>query len=532
MCDSTSLSLVAPAPGCWARVLWKVVTLLLVGWLLWTFRSWNLGIGDGLFCCKQVVGEQAYAVTLSRNPLSYLLYRGLFFTLHPLLHWWVEDIIALSSCAAGLVFFYALHTLARDAADSRIDQWLLLLFPSTTMVLQTFCGHVEFYSWTCALLMVSVTLSWKTIYENRSPFWPSVVMALATGFHSSGVFYYPALLPLIPLAGKGNHREVCLSRRDVAKTISFLGIFIAAALLHRKPFEHVFYITILLSFLYYAVRCPASLKKELRPWWILFSPWLILFLVRSFFHLRAEPLLEHLAPLRPGYDPGAFHFEMFSWMHLEVKWFLHFFLAPFGVLWMLIFLWGKRRAVWTNPWLLFLLHFSVWALIWSTLFYPQLYLRTWDLLGHPAVPPRDWDLFVTMAIPLNLFAVFAAWRFLRPGVFRQLAAAAIALHLVLSLPVLLRNSGWLSDRGYVTIEYDPQPVTARAFLRSLELGRTPVRQKNIRAGYADIRLVPVERGYQSWRRDVYLVPGQEYRFAPVLELNHAVIPLPDDTLDE
>ncbi|HXK96208.1 MAG TPA: PEGA domain-containing protein, partial [bacterium] len=88
------------------------------------------------------------------------------------------------------------------------------------------------------------------------------------------------------------------------------------------------------------------------------------------------------------------------------------------------------------------------------------------------------------------------------------------------------------DRGYVTIEYDPQPVTARAFLRSLELGRTPVRQKNIRAGYADIRLVPVERGYQSWRRDVYLVPGQEYRFAPVLELNHAVIPLPDDTLDE
>ncbi len=531
MLNSTTISPAASPAGRGARALRGVLTLLALAGLLWTFRSWNLGIGDGLFCCKQVVGGQAYAVTLSRNPLSYLLYRGLFFTLHPLLHWWVEDIIALSSCAAGLVFFYSLYRLARAAAATRLDAWLLLLFPSSTMVLQAFCGHVEFYSWTCALLMACVTLSWMTIYENRSPFWPSAALALATAFHSSGVFYFPALLLLVPLAGQGREPEVILSRRDWVKAASFFGLFLAAALLHRRPLENIFYLTTLVSFLGYVFRCPPALKKELRPWWIVFSPWLLLFGVRAWFQLRAEPLLEHLAPIRAGYDPGAFHFEMFSWMHVGVKLLIHFFLAPFGALWLLIFFFGRRRAVLTQPWLLFLLHLSFWALLWSTLFYPQLYLRTWDLLSHPAVPPRDWDLFVSMAIPLNLFAVFAAWRLLHPAFFRKLAAAAIAVQLALSLPVMVRNSGWLTDRGYAAIEYAPQPVPARAFLRSLELGISPLKQGNIRAGFADIRLVPLARGYQSWPRDVYLMPGREYRFAPVLKKNHAVIPLPDDSHD-
>ncbi|MFB3786954.1 MAG: hypothetical protein ACE15F_11375 [bacterium] len=525
------ISSTASTAGRRARALRGVLTLLALAGLLWTFRSWNLGIGDGLFCCKQVVGEQAYAVTLSRNPLSYLLYRGLFFTLHPLLRWWVEDIIALSSCAAGLVFFHSLYRLARAAAATRLDTWLLVLFPSSTMVLQAFCGHVEFYPWTCALLMVSVTLSWNTIHATRAPFWPSAALALATAFHSSGVFYYPALLLLIPLAGKGREPEVILSRRDLTKAASFFGLFILAALLHRRPLENLFYLTLLVSFFYYLFRFPPALKQELRPWWGVFSPWLLLFLVRASFQMRAEPLLEHLAPIRAGYDPGAFHFEMFSWMHVGVKLFIHFFLAPFGAPWLLIFFFGRRRAVLTHPWLLFLLHASFWALLWSTLFYPQLYLRTWDLLCHPAVPPRDWDLFVSMAIPLNLFAVFAAWKLLRPAFFHKLAAAAIALQFALSLPVMIRNSGWLTGRGYVTIEYAPQPVPARAFLRSLELGISPLRQTHIRAGIADIRLVPLERGYQSWSRDVYLVPGQDYRFAPALQKNHAVIPLPDASHD-
>jgi hypothetical protein len=111
----------------WYRRWFAVAALLLLGGGLWYFRSWNLEIGDGEFCCKQTVGDAPYDVTLSRTPLAHLLYRFLFFHLHPLWRWWVEDIIALSSCAAGLVFFSALYLLACRSSRSRYDFFLYLV---------------------------------------------------------------------------------------------------------------------------------------------------------------------------------------------------------------------------------------------------------------------------------------------------------------------------------------------------------------------------------------------------------------------
>ncbi|MBN2328445.1 MAG: hypothetical protein JXR73_14975 [Candidatus Omnitrophica bacterium] len=470
---------------------------------LWTLRSWNLDIGDGEFCCKQTVGEKAFAVTLSRSFLSYALYRILFFTLHPILDWWVEDIIALSSCAAGLVFFYALFRLAQESAENKRDFWIVLLFPSTTLLLQIFCGHVEFYPWTCALLMLCAWLSWRTIYHQKSVLWASTAMALAGGFHSSGIFYFPALLLLPMLMHKTDGEPLRFRWDDWKPGMITLAVFLAAALLHRKPTHWAYVALCAAGLVWYFSYCPAAKKARMDQWVKTLLPWLVLFAVRAVLRLRAEPLLEHLPPFREPYDHGAYLYMAFSWDHLYDKVVFHLWLAPFGLIALIGFGVFWRRIA-SDRWLLFLANFCIWTLVWSILFYPQ--LRT-----------RDWDLFATIAIPLNLFAVYAGWRILPRGMFRWLAAATILVHLSISLPIVLSNSSLLKGRGYVTVAYDPKPVAADAYIRGLKLGVTPIHQNNIRSGKADVRIVPLERGYLSWSEDVILAPGKTYRFDPILE---------------
>ena len=104
----------------------KPVLFAILAVVLWQLRSWNLDIGDGLFCCKQTIGDQIFVTTLSRSFLSYLLYRAVFFSLSPILGLWVEDIIALLSCAAGLLFFWALNRLSEESSRTPFERWAIL----------------------------------------------------------------------------------------------------------------------------------------------------------------------------------------------------------------------------------------------------------------------------------------------------------------------------------------------------------------------------------------------------------------------
>ncbi len=480
--------------------------------LLWTLRSWNLEIGDGEFCCKQTIGGQAFAVTLSRSFLSYLLYRTMFFTLHPLLNWWIEDIIALSSCAAGLVFFYALYRLARVNSSNSIDFWALLLFPSTTLVLQIFCGHIEFYPWTCALLTLCTWWSWETMHGHRSPLWASAALALAAAFHSSGVFYFPILL-LLPILGVERAQQATPIRKQEWKQISIiLALFLIAALLHRKPTHWIYLSLTIVGIIWFTTVSSHAWRKEWMAWFKVLLPWLILFGIRALFRLRAEPLLEHIAPFREPYDHGAYLYEFISWDHLYDKTIYFLWLTPLGLLGFLGFCGLAWQKIKTDRWLLYLANGCGWALLWYIIFYPQLRLR-------------DWDLFGSVSIPLNLFVIYAAIRLIKPIPFRTLAYVAIAMHLFISFPIILQNSSLLTGRGYVELHYDPNPVSTHAYIRGLVLGVTPLQQANIRSGNANIRVVPLERGYQSWQEDTFLEPGKTYTFEPTLEVINNRLPI-------
>jgi len=380
--------------------------------------------------------------------------------------------------------------------------YMTLVFPSSTMILNIFCGHLEFYPWTCALLMLSAYLSWRCIHDGISSFWPSLAMALAAAFHTSAVFYFPALLFLPILISQQGNGETLFERDNRLRILGFFALFILVSLLHRTWWAYFTALVVVVPLVYWGA--PNWIRCYSKEWWWMFLPWFLLYTGRAYFELRAEPLFEHLPPLGEPYDHGAYLYVAFSWEHLYDKTLFHLWLAPFGIITLLYFGVRKFSEVKKDAWLIFLLNFSLWTLLWSTLFYPQ--LRT-----------RDWDLFATIAVPLNLFALYSITRFLQPQWYRRLIPILILAQLGNTVPAVIANSGILTHRGYVTLRYEPTPVSCRAFLRGLELGNTPLTQQNARAGKAEVRLIPHERGYASWSQALELQPGREYLFDPVLK---------------
>lgn len=465
--------------------------------VLWNLRSWNLDIGDGLFCCKQTIGDQIFEITLSRSFLSYLLYRQMFFLLSPILNWCVEDIIALSSCIAGLLFFWSLNRLSVESSRNSFERWVILLFPSTTLIFQIFCGHIEFYSWSNALLMLFAYLSWKSIHQNQSPLYASIALALAAGFHSSGVFYYPALL-FLPWLQSLKDGEINLNKTYLTNGFLFFFVILITTMLHRYPWLYLS--VLLIAIPLYFMLVPYKKRSSLMPWLMIYLPWFVLFTIRASINMRAEPLIEHLPPFMKPYDEGAYLYMAFSWEHLYDKTMFHVWLAPFALVTIFGLGMFKWKSISQNRWLIFLVHFSGWAMVWTVLFYPQ--LRT-----------RDWDLFATMSIPFNLLAVYLILNFI-PSIWQKvILPVMIIIHAIISVPIILENTHLLKGRGYSTINLESEPVSADVYIRSLKMGITPLHHPYIRTGTVDIRMIPHERNYLSWSEEVELIPGESYVFS-------------------
>lgn len=515
----------------------EAFALALVGWLLWHFRSWNLSIGDGEFICKLVLGEDIFAITLSRSFLNYLMHLWLFEFMRPVFDWWVEDIIALTSCAAGVVFLGALHRLAWRIARNPWEYAVILLIPSTTLALQTFCGHIEYYSWVSALLALSAYWAWRSIHDGLNPAWSSAALALSAAFHSSGFFYFPAVV-LLPLLWNKGDQAPAFQRNHGVWLMTMFALLIATIVLHR--WANLFILTVIVALPLYYYAMPATWKRFLEPGLPIYIPWFLLCVMRAALGLRAEELIDHIPPvvgeyeipiLSPllrffgldeihpitgPYDPGAFHYMFFSWDHLYYKMLYVYWLAPFGFFAVLGYWLLARHRVFGDSWLLYLSNLCFWGLAWSFVFYPQLH-------------ERDWDLFVTTSIPLNLFAAYAILR-IGPKLLSLAPVIMIPVQLAISMPIIIENSALLTDRGYVTLYMESKPVVTNGFLRGLPVGETPVKMRNIRAGWADVRMIPTERGYASWSQDAYLAPGEDYRF--IIELTPAPETLLPESLEE
>jgi len=453
--------------------------------ILWFLRSWNLWNGDGEFCCKVTIGKNPFAITMSRCPLSLLTYRFLFQTLRPGTNWWVEDIVALSSCAAGVVYFWATVLLVRRIFFANVDRVLYGAFCSSSMILQVFCGHVEFYAWTCALLMVFALLGSYRLASRVSSFWPSTVLTIAAAFHGSGVFYFPAILALEYFR---ETRESGNRARALFHALLCFGVFVCAGPFHRYKIQYAAFLIVCVILWYLWGVAPERLRawrQSFKPWLLVLCPWLVYFSIRTALGFYAEPLLHHVAPKGEPYDHGTYLYTFWSWEHLYDKslfqWLLTPFAVPVGLL--MMFVAGRRWR--RNGWLFFLAVFAISAVTWEILFYPQL-------------RQRDWDLYASTAVPLNLLVGYGVLLLWNRG--RLYLSMMIVAHLLISVPIILDNADLLVGRGYARAAFQSEPVPAEVYLRGLRVGETPLVMENIRSGRARILLIPTERGYQAIQR--------------------------------
>ncbi|HOE11301.1 MAG TPA: hypothetical protein PLQ35_10285 [bacterium] len=482
-------------------VLLSLALSLAAFWVLWQLRSWNLWNGDGEFCCKQTVGQSTFAITLSRCPLSHLEYRYLFRILRPITNLWVEDIIALSSCMAGVVYLWATVLLARRLFSRTINRVLLTAFCCSSMVLQVFCGHIEFYPWTCTFMMIFILSGWLYLNGTFSIFWPSFLLVLATALHSSAVFYFPGILALECF------RQVRESKNRplvVFHCLLSLGLFVCAAPFHRYREQFIAFLSVCAILWIVWGKAPAKIREwrqGMGPWLLALSPWLLYFSIRTALGFYAEPILHHIAPAGEPYDHGSFLYTFWSRDHLKDKLTFLWWLAPFAIPVGLLVLISFGKECLKNGWLVFLIVLSVCGLIWGILFYPQLRIR-------------DWDLFTTIAIPFNLlvgYGVLILWK--RGQVYLTFMILA---HLTISIPLIIDNADLLVGRGYVTLECETQPVSAEVYVRGLPIGFTPLTMQNIRSGRARIVLIPQSRDYLSVQRRYNLKPGEHLRISETL----------------
>ncbi|MFH1737741.1 MAG: hypothetical protein ABIH23_01950 [bacterium] len=477
--------------------------------VLWSLRSWDLWNGDGEFCCKQTVGETTFAITLSRCPLSHLGYRYLFRALRPLTNWWVEDIIALSSCAAGLVFFWALVLLVRRVFSARANQMLYAALCSSSLLLQMFCGHIEFYPWTCALLMVFILLGWDHLTGRLSILWPSAVLTLATAFHSSAVFYFPGLLVLEYFR---QSRDAQNSRRTILHGLLCFGLLVCAAPFHREQGQYALFLIVCLAAWFAWGLAPERIRvwrDGISSWLIALVPWLIYFSIRTALGLYPEPILHHIAPMGGEYDPGSFLYTFWSWDHLHDKLLFQWWLSPFAIPVGCLIVIAAGRQWLKNGWFVFLGVLSLSALAWEVLFYPQLRIR-------------DWDLFASTAIPFNLLVGYGVLVLWKRG--RLYLTSMILIQLFISVPIILKNSDLLVGRGYATVECWSQPVPAEVFIRGLPVGHTPLTMENVRSGRANIVLIPSDRNYRSAQLWRMIEPGEHLFVDEILPYHPTPLP--------
>jgi hypothetical protein len=357
---------------------------------LWALRSWNLWNGDGEFCCKQTIGKSAFAITLSRCPLTHLGYRYLFQAMNPLTGWWVEDIIAVSSCTAGLVFFWAAVLLARGLFSARLDRILYVAFCSSSLLLQVFCGHIEFYPWACALVMVLAWLAFWHLDGRLSIFWPSAALALATAFHSSAVFYFPGIVALEFVRQSRDPRH---TRRARWHSLFCLVLFVCLAPFHRYQTQYALFLIFCLVAWFVWGLAPRRVhvwREGFQSWLVALAPWVVYFSIRTALGFYAEPILHHIAPMGEPYDHGSFLYTFWSWEHLHDKLLFQWWLSPFAIPVSVLIAVTVKRAWPRDARLFFLGVFALSALGWEILFYPQLRIRDWDLFASTAIPLEPW----------------------------------------------------------------------------------------------------------------------------------------------
>jgi tetratricopeptide (TPR) repeat protein len=205
-------------------LLFFLVYLPVASFILWTFRNATHFLGDGYLWANHLMRD-----IVLREPVSTWMYRGIYRGLSAVRIFGEINPVrssAITSVAAGLVFFYFVHRTARVLYEKRGDYILVMASLLSCGAVMLFFGYVETYPPVAAGVMAFLYFSLKW-FRHGGSIVPAVLALLVTmTLHLSAVALLPGLLFLLHVnAGKG------VEQRSLARVLSLAVVAGFAALL-------------------------------------------------------------------------------------------------------------------------------------------------------------------------------------------------------------------------------------------------------------------------------------------------------------
>jgi len=359
--------------------------LAVLGWpLFYLGRVVHTRWGDAYLLVKGMAHPQVRLTYNWQAPLDTYLHARLF-QLGERLWGWEDAMPAywwLSSLAGVAALWVLLRTAAAIGRTPR-ERWVIFGLMTTTGAMQLFFGYPETYTLLSLLILGFLGLAWRCGQGRGSLWGPSLVWALAVGFHPSALMLLPALLVLGWLVWRRRGRPLA-------------GVLAALVI----PLGGVLAVTVALMTaggsgleVFLSSQAPGGSDQR----------WLV-----------------PLSQVRSEWE----YYTLFSRGHLMDILNQQLLVMPFTLpllLWLLV---GYRRSLPRDGYALFL---AVAAVAYVGL--------TWvwnpDYGGQ-----RDWDLFAPAAWPATLLAAY--------GLTRATTAEVLARVALIILPVqALHTAAWI-----------------------------------------------------------------------------------------
>lgn len=188
--DSFSFRL--PAYPCkrWVQV--PIAALSLI--LFYLGRVVHTRWGDAYLLVKGIAHPDVRLTYNWQAPLDIFVHAR-FFQLGERLWGWTDALPAYwwISSLAGVAAVWVLLRLAQEIGRNDNERWAVFGLMATLGAMQLFFGYPENYTLISLLILIYLWLAWRALQGQTSLWVPSIVLALANGFHPATLILQPSL---------------------------------------------------------------------------------------------------------------------------------------------------------------------------------------------------------------------------------------------------------------------------------------------------------------------------------------------------
>ncbi|HHB90760.1 MAG TPA: hypothetical protein ENK60_05585 [Anaerolineae bacterium] len=166
--------------------------------LFWFGRTVHTRWGDAYILVKGIAHPDVRLTYNWQAPLDTYLHAQLF-RLGERLWGWEDALPAywILSSMAGVLAVWVLLKLAENLGRTHLERWVVFGVMVTLGTMQLFFGYPENYTIISLLMLTFFWLGWRVVQGIGSLWGPSIVLALAHGFHPSTLFLQPAMAFLV-----------------------------------------------------------------------------------------------------------------------------------------------------------------------------------------------------------------------------------------------------------------------------------------------------------------------------------------------